>query len=56
MPPLATMASAFAIDGGIQRKISGWEVASAGKAITLMISNEDMNDISRIIDWQSSQI
>ena len=26
---------------------------SAGKAITLMISNEDMNDISRIIDWQS---
>ena len=47
--PLATMASASAIDGAIQRKMRGQGVVTAGKGITLVISNDDM-DIIRIIE------
>ena len=47
--PLATMESASAIDGAIQRKICETGVIKARKGITLAISNEDMNDIIRIM-------
>ena len=50
---LATMPSASAIDDNIQRKVPGWGtgVVGAAKGITLVIlsSNEDMEDIIRII-------
>ena len=49
MVPLPTLASATAIDGAIQRKMCERGVAKAGKRITLIISNEDMADIIRII-------
>ena len=47
--PLATMAPASVIDGVIQRKMRGWEVARAGKGITWISFNDDMDDIIRII-------
>ena len=43
------MVSASAIDGAIQRKMRGQGVVRAGKGITLVISNEDMNYIIRIV-------
>ena len=43
LAPLGIMATAFAIDAGIQNKIHG----SANT--TLIISNEEMNDIRKII-------
>ena len=46
---LATMVSASVLDGAIQRKICRQEVVRATKRITLIISNEDINDIIRII-------
>ena len=49
LAPLATMAPASVIDGVIQRKMRGWEVARAGKGITWIIFNDDMDDIIRII-------
>ena len=49
MAPLATMASASPIDGTIQRKMRGGDVVRAGKGITLIISNEDMDGIIKII-------
>ena len=48
MVPLATLASATAIDGAIQRKMYGRGVGKSGKRITLVISNEDMADITRV--------
>ena len=48
LAPLATMAPAV-IDGVIQRKMRGWEVARAGKGITWVIFNDDMDGIIRII-------
>ena len=57
LAPLASMASASAIDGPIQRKIR-WRgmiatnragVARAKEGITFLIMNEDMDDIIRII-------
>ena len=48
MVPLATLASATAIDGANQRKMYGRGVGKAGKRITLVISNEDMADITRV--------
>ena len=42
---LATMASAYAIDGAIQRKMHGRAVVRAGKGITLIISSHNMHDI-----------
>ena len=47
LTPLATTASASAIDGAIQRKM-------LGKGITLVISNEEMNDIIKIIKSQEN--
>ena len=41
--PLGTMASASAIDGAIQRKMCG---RGAGKGVTLVISNKNMDDIT----------
>ena len=45
LAPLATMASASAIDCGIQRKMCGRGVVKARKRITLVISTEDMDDV-----------
>ena len=45
--PLATSASV--IDGAIQRKKCGRGVIRAGKRITLVTSNEDIDDIIRIV-------
>ena len=36
-------------DGAIQEKVIGWRILRAGKELSLVISNEDMNDIIRII-------
>ena len=47
---LATLASASEIDGAIQKKICERGVARTGKGVTLVISNEDMDDIIRIIE------
>ena len=46
---LATMASVSAIDSAIQIKMCGKVVVRAGEGITLIISNEVMDDIIRII-------
>ena len=42
------MVSASVLDGAIQRKICRQEVVRATKRITLIISNEDINDIRTI--------
>ena len=47
--PLGTMVLAYAINGVIQRKVHGRGVARVGKGITLVIFNEDMNDIIKIV-------
>ena len=52
LAPLATMTSACAVDGAIQRKMrrrgsiatSGVCVIKVRKGVTLVISNEDMDD------------
>ena len=49
MALLATMTTASAIDGVIQWKMCGWGVVRWEKRITLVISNEDSDDIFRII-------
>ena len=49
MAPWATMGSASAIVGTIQRKMHGPGVVRAEKEITLVISNEDIDDIIRTI-------
>ena len=43
------MACASSIDSTIQSKMCGEGVVRAGKVITLVISNEDMSNIIRII-------
>ena len=43
LAPLGITAAAFAIDAGIQKKIHG-----SGNT-TLIISNEEMNDITKIV-------
>ena len=48
LAPLGTMALASEIESAIQRQIRGWGVLKAGKGVTLVISNEDMVDITRI--------
>ena len=40
----------FAIESAIQRKICDRRVSRTGKGINLVISNEDMDDIIRIIE------
>ena len=49
LAPLDTMAIASAIDCAIQRKMCGGGVTRAGKRITLVVSNEDMDDFIRTI-------
>ena len=65
LPPLANIASAFAIDGAVQRRMRGRGVIAtrgagvvrAGKGITFVISNEDMDDIIEIIkSWEYSGV
>ena len=46
---LSTMTFVSAIDDTIQRKIRGRGVVRAGKEITLVTSNEDIDDVIRII-------
>ena len=47
--PLSTMVSASPINGAIQRKIRRKGVAKVGIGISLVISNEKMDDIIRVI-------
>ena len=47
--PLATMSSASTIDSAIQRKMRARGVARAEKRNHLIISNEDMNNIFKVI-------
>ena len=47
--PLATIASASEIDVVIQRKMRGRGVVRVPKRITLVISNEHMDDFIKII-------
>ena len=47
--PLATVESGSAINGAIQRKMLTRGVVSARKGITLVISNEDIDDNIRIL-------
>ena len=49
MTLLANMASASEIDGDNQRKMREREVVKAGTGITLIILNEDLHGIIRII-------
>ena len=49
LPSLATMVPASAIDDAIQRKMYGRRVVRPRKGIILVITNEDMDDIIRII-------
>ena len=46
LAPLGLMATMSAIDGSIQKKMHG----SGANATTLIIANEDMNDIMKIIE------
>ena len=48
LPELATKTTSSAIDK-FERKISGRGAVRAGKGFTLFITNEDMDDINRII-------
>ena len=47
--PLANVVSASVIDGAIQIKMLGRSAMRAGKEITLVILNEQLDDIIRII-------
>ena len=49
LSPLATMAWASAINSAIQKKRHGGGVVKAGKGINLAYSNEDVDDVIRII-------
>ena len=49
LAPLATMAPTSAINDDIQREMRGKGVVRARKGITLVVSNEDMDNIIRII-------
>ena len=49
MAPLATMTSTSAVDDAIQRKLCGNSVIREVKGIILVISNEDINDVIKII-------
>ena len=45
LAPLPTMASASSIDGAIQKNMRGRGVGRTEKGTTLVISNEDWNEI-----------
>ena len=49
LAPLAVMELASAIDVTIQRKMGGKSVVRARKGIILVILNEDIDDIIRVI-------
>ena len=51
LAPLGITAAASAIDAGIQKKIrgSGCPSSSASRTTTLIISNEEINDIMKIV-------
>ena len=57
LPPLATMALTSAIDGATQRKMlglgaiaaNGASIVKTGNGINLVILNQNMDDIIRII-------
>ena len=51
LAPLGIIAAASAIDAGIQKKIhgSGSPSSSASRTTTLIISNEEMNGVTKII-------
>ena len=48
--PLATMVPASTIDGAIQRKMGGRGVSRAGKGITSITLNEDMDNIGKSLE------
>ena len=58
LAPLGITAAASAIDAGIQKKIhgSGSPSSSASQTTTLIISNEEMNDIMRIVEHVPEEI
>ena len=49
LPKLATKATSFVLDK-FERKISGQEAVKAGKGFILFISNEDFDDIIKIVE------
>ena len=51
LTPLATMLSASALHGAIQRKMCGRGIAKAGKRTTLVTLNWGMDDIEKVIKW-----
>ena len=48
MPGLVNNSNSYVIDK-FERKVSGKGAVRAGKGFTLFVSNEDMNDIIKII-------
>ena len=48
MPGLVNNSNSYVIDK-VERKVSGKGAVRAGKGFTLFVSNEDMNDIIKII-------
>ena len=48
-PKLATKATLSILDK-FERKVSGKEAVRAGKGFTLFISNENINDVSKIVE------
>ena len=48
MPGLVNNSNSYVIDK-VERKVSGKGAVRAGKAFTVFVSNEDMNDIFKII-------
>ena len=49
LPKSATKVSSSVLDK-FERKISGTSAVRARKALTLFVSNEDMNDIIKIVE------
>ena len=50
LAPLGLTAAISAIEGSIQKKMHGSGATSGANATTLIIANEDMNDIMKIIE------
>ena len=55
MPKLAAKAISFVLDK-FDKKISGQGAVRGGKAFTLSISNEDMDDIIKIVESLKNQV
>ena len=56
LAPLATMATASARNGAIQRKIGGRGVVKTEKEINLVILNQDVDNIIKKIKSLENQI